>query len=171
MRARWPVAVRRLTEAIVGGLPAARGARSSRSCFGLGTLYPWVHPERFANVDERELVLHKRAYLNVPGSSCARAAVYFAVWIVTGSLLAPLVAHEGRRCRSAAVEDRLRRARARSLLPAVGARADVRGVRLADVAHARLVLDDVPRLLFAGGFVGALALLALLAFVARERAG
>src|SRR5262245_16534529 len=51
--------------------------------FGLSDLYPWARP---AVVAADPLLQQKAAYLNVP-FFIARAAVYFAIWIVLGHLL------------------------------------------------------------------------------------
>jgi len=52
--------------------------------FGLPELFLWARPEAVAH---DPLLQQKAAYLNVP-AFVARAVLYFAVWIVLGSLLA-----------------------------------------------------------------------------------
>jgi hypothetical protein len=85
MDAKWPVAVRRLAEAVAAPLPlfallfvpVAAGARH---------LYPWMHPESVSRPEARALLAHKLAYLNLPFVA-ARAAIYFAFFTgVSGAL-------------------------------------------------------------------------------------
>jgi hypothetical protein len=54
---------------------------------GLHTLYPWVPPlDDSLSPELRHQIAQKRAYLNVPGF-LLRAAIYFLVWIGFGRLL------------------------------------------------------------------------------------
>jgi len=85
MRATWPVALRRLVEATVGTLPLL-AILFVPLLFGLRSLYPWLRPESIADEHERQLVLHKLPYLN-PSFFVARTALYFAIWIAAGALL------------------------------------------------------------------------------------
>ena len=84
MRAGWPIALQRLSEAVVSLLPLIAvlflplgGA--------LDLIYPWRHPETFT-AEERELLTHKASYLNGNGF-IARGIFYFVVWIVTAELV------------------------------------------------------------------------------------
>jgi hypothetical protein len=79
MGASWPVAVRRILEAIVGTLPLLALAFVPIAA-GLRVLYPWTRPDAIADAHVREAVHHKAAYLTA-GGFVARAVVYFAIWI------------------------------------------------------------------------------------------
>ncbi|MGH9648864.1 MAG: hypothetical protein ACRD3I_00135 [Terriglobales bacterium] len=81
----WGLVIRRVLEA----------ASSTRVFFfmavlflpvvlGMGRLYEWTHAERVA---QDHLLAHKAAYLNT-GFFLARAAFYFAVWLLWSRLLA-----------------------------------------------------------------------------------
>ncbi len=86
MRATWPVAVRRLLEAIVGALPLL-AVLFVPILLGAETLYHgWLRPEDITDEHARALVEHKRSYLNLP-FFLVRAGVYFVVWIACGELL------------------------------------------------------------------------------------
>jgi hypothetical protein len=74
-KASWMVVTRRVTEAVVGGLPLF-AILFVPLCFGLAQLYPWVlHPDQ-----------HKRHYLNPP-FFVIRAAFYMATFTAVGTLL------------------------------------------------------------------------------------
>jgi hypothetical protein len=165
MRAGWPVAIRRMTEAVVAVFPVL-AILFIPLAFGLGTLYPWLHPDRMANDEERDLVMHKLAYLNVPGF-LARTVVFFAIWGVTAALL--------RRWSflkdddpTAPVEDRLYRLSA-AALPAVALAVSFAAfdwlMSLTPVWYSTMY----PVYYFAGGFVGAIALITVLVYTAHER--
>jgi hypothetical protein len=47
--------------------------------FGLHELYPWTHPWTFHDTSTRDVLYHKRGYLNVP-FFIARVIIYFAIW-------------------------------------------------------------------------------------------
>ena len=107
--------------------------------FGMQYLYPWTH----ADVVARDEVLQaKQLYLNTP-FFLVRAAVYFVV--VERRLVFPerVVARAGPHRRSAyrAADAASERRRSGRLRPDD----HVRVVRLADVARAALVLDDLRR--------------------------
>ena len=96
MRAGWPVAIRRLTEAVVAVFPVL-AVLFIPLAFGLGTLYPWLHPDRFSNPEERDLVLHK---LRLPERARLFRADRGVLRHLGGDQRAapPMVLHEGRRC-------------------------------------------------------------------------
>jgi len=80
MNATWPVVVRRLAEGIAASLPLF--ALLFVPIFvGIGSLYPWQTPEQFGDPHLRELVIHRRAYYNVP-FYVVRWVVIFATWTV-----------------------------------------------------------------------------------------
>lgn len=81
----WSTAVRRLAEAVLAILPLAV-VLVVPIFLGADLLYPWMHPERIARPETRELVLHKHAYLNLP-FVVVRAIAYFAFFLTVGGLL------------------------------------------------------------------------------------
>ena len=58
MHAAWPVAIERLTEAIISSLPALL-VLFLPLLFGLTTLYPWLRVETVADEHARALIEHK----------------------------------------------------------------------------------------------------------------
>jgi len=85
MRAGWPVAIRRVLEAIVATFPVL-AVQFVPIALGLDVLYPWMSPDRAADPKERALLFHKRPYLNAP-FFLARAALFLAVWVLAAALV------------------------------------------------------------------------------------
>lgn len=85
MDAKWPVAIRRVVEAIVGLLPLA-AVGFIPIALGVSLIFPWASPEGIHEHAVAELVSHKRAYLNTP-SFIVRAVIYFGIWVGIGTLL------------------------------------------------------------------------------------
>jgi hypothetical protein len=81
----WSTAVRRLAEAVMAILPLAV-VLVVPIFVGAGVLYPWMHPERVAREETRQLLLHKQAYLNLP-FVVGRAAAYFLFFVAVAALL------------------------------------------------------------------------------------
>lgn len=149
--ARWFDPLRRLALDVTGTLPLF-ALLFLLLLPGVGALYPWVHARGLPN----------RAYLNVP-FFVTRAAVYFGIWIGVGVLLRRWA---------------LARSREASLPPAPHERAlsavalPALGLSLTFAAFDWL-MSLTPRWFstiygvywFAGGFLGALALVGLLAFL------
>lgn len=85
MAARWPVALRRIVEAIVGTLPLAV-VGFIPIAIGIKTIYPWADPHAERDLITQELLAHQRPYLNATGFFL-RAIAYFALWIAVAGLL------------------------------------------------------------------------------------
>ncbi|MBK9258978.1 MAG: hypothetical protein IPM54_04005 [Polyangiaceae bacterium] len=85
MDAKWPVAIRRVVESIVGILPLTI-VLFIPIAIGVERIFPWTHPEAAHDAHMHELLEHQRPYLNTP-SFFVRAALYFALWIGAGMLL------------------------------------------------------------------------------------
>ncbi len=85
MNAGWPTLLRRLTEAMVGTLPIL-ALLFVPLLPGLRVLYPWLRLSTIADLRERSLVAQKLPYLHL-GWFLGRAALFFAVWILTGACL------------------------------------------------------------------------------------
>lgn len=166
MNAGWPVAVRRLTEAIVGALPLLF-VLFAPLLLGLRALYPWAAPASIQDAEVRELVLHKARYLNVP-FFVARLIVYFGVWIACGTLLR----HFSMRGDEAPARDFSRRLRAISagMLPAVALTLSFASFDWLMSLEPTWYSTMYPVYVFAGGFVAAIALITVLAHAA-ERSG
>ncbi|HKP60531.1 MAG TPA: hypothetical protein VJV78_27580 [Polyangiales bacterium] len=82
--ATWPVAVRRLPEALGAAMPLL-ALLFLPVLFGLRALYPWAHAADYEGAT-RELLEHRRAYMN-PIGFAARAVVYLSWWSVLSVLL------------------------------------------------------------------------------------
>jgi hypothetical protein len=85
VHARWSVVIRPLNEAIVRVIPLL-ALLFVPLCFGLRYLYPWAREPLGLDEHARELLRHKRAYLN-PSFFWLRSGVYFAVWWCAALLL------------------------------------------------------------------------------------
>jgi hypothetical protein len=79
MNATWPVAVRRLAEQVSGVLPVF-AVLFVPIFVGLASLYPWMTPEQFRDPHVHQLVMHRRAYSNVP-FFVVRWVLSFGLWI------------------------------------------------------------------------------------------
>lgn len=161
--ATWFVALRRQAEQVVAVLPVL-AILFVPVVVALGTLYPWTHPSLLAD-DLRRRVEAKSAYLN-PTSFIERAVVYWAIWLVLGEML---------RRASLAEEGGSPGTRRRTyVLSAVGLPLFALAtsfasfdwmMSLAPAWYSTIYGVDY----FAGGMVGALALLALLVARAHHR--
>jgi hypothetical protein len=160
--ATWFVALRRQAEQVVGALPVF-AILFVPILVALPVLYPWVHADAIAQ-PARELVLAKRAYLNVP-FFVMRAIIYLATWIGLGEVVrrASLAQDHGDTER---IERRMRVTSAVGLVAfafTVSFAAFDWMMSLAPTWYSTIYGVDY----FAGGMVGALALLGVL--VARGR--
>jgi hypothetical protein len=166
MGAAWPVAVRRMAEAIVGILPLA-AVLFVPLLFGLDRLYPWLRPEAVHDEHTLRLLHHKRPYLNWT-AFLIRTAVYLGVFIAVGGLL--------RRWSLRSDREPLRDACARQRRLGAGALPIV-GLAWVFASFDWLMsLDPMwvstmfPIYTFAGAFLSAIALITVLTF-AGQRAG
>lgn len=83
--AKWNVALRRLNESMVSVFPLL-ALLFVPIAFGLHDLYLWMDPSPALPSKELATLHHRQQYLNPP-FFLARAAVYFAIWLVSASLL------------------------------------------------------------------------------------
>jgi hypothetical protein len=166
MHAGWPTLLRRLTEATVATLPIC-AVLSVPILAGLSVLYPWVRPEAIEDERLRRVVALRAPYLH-PGWFVGRTTIYFAVWIFVGFWLRrwsramdrrpdPLAAHR-------------MHAMSGALLPLVGLALSFAAFDWIMTLMPAWSSTMFPVAYFAGGFVGALALLTVLA-AAADRAG
>jgi hypothetical protein len=153
--ARWVIAFRGLTEAIVSALPVL-AVLFVPIALAMRQLYPWVAPSPTLDREVLAKLAHRAAYLD-PTFFLVRAAAFFAVWIAFGELLR-----------------RLRGARARALsaagLPAVALTLTFAAFDWLMSLTPNWYSTIFGLLYFSGGFVAALALLAVIARVAVVRA-
>ena len=82
--ATWPVAVRRLPEAVLAAMPGLV-FMFLPLLFGLRALYPWAHPADY-DAPIRHLLEHRRPFMNEIGFTI-RALVYLAGWSALALLL------------------------------------------------------------------------------------
>ncbi|WP_437283838.1 hypothetical protein [Sorangium sp. So ce406] len=167
MGATWPVAVRRLAEAILSALPPL-AALFLPLLLGMDALYgDWLHPESIHDEHVRAIVLHKTPYLNLP-FFLVRTGIYFAIWLALGALLrrgslrgdaSPALAGGGRL-----------RALSVGGLPLVALALSFASFDWLMSLAPTWVSTMFPVYVFAGGFVAAIALLTGLTFTS-ERAG
>lgn len=83
--ATWPVALRRLPEAVMAALPLL-ALLFVPIAAGAGLLYPWERPHEVRGEEARHLLEEKLAFLNLP-FALFRAAAAFAFWIVVAERL------------------------------------------------------------------------------------
>jgi hypothetical protein len=165
MHAGWPTLLRRLTEAMVATLPVL-AVLFLPLLAGLRTLYPWLRISTLADPEERALVALKAPYLNL-GWFLARTALFFAVWIVVGEWLCrgsrrtDEMAPEA----AAATKERLY-ALGGALLPLVALTLSFASFDWLMSLTPTWQSTMYPVYFFAGGFLGALALLTVLTSVA-----
>lgn len=162
MRAGWPVALRRLNEAVVLALPAL-AVLFVPLAFMLEPLYPFCRIDTVADEHARELLHYQASYQN-PRLFLIRAAIYFVLWIAVGELL----------CRFSLRQDREPSPRPSDLptrlsagaLPAVSLALVFASFDWLMSIEPGWVSTMFPVYVFGGGFIGALALLTLLTTLA-----
>ncbi len=165
MNARWPVAVRRLCEHATATLPlfvplfvpVALAAR---------TLYPWTSPGDIADAAVRKIVVHRTAWLNLP-FFVTRAAIYFAIWTAIAWRLRAWSLRQDRGEAPAALKLRMRVLSA-AALPAFGLTLTFAAFDLTMSLTPDWYSSMYGVYFFAGGFIGAIAALTLLALGAER---
>ncbi len=85
MNATWPVAIRRVNEALAATVPLL-ALLALPLLLGLRELYPWLSPEKIADEHTRHLIEHKHAYLNLP-FFLLRSAFYLVLWSLIAAYL------------------------------------------------------------------------------------
>ena len=160
----WFVPLRRSAEVVIGALPLFI-LLFVPVLLSISSLYPWSHPQTLSE-EARQLVLQKRAMLNVPGF-VARALGYLTLLALVGELLR----------RWSLQQDRGRARALRRRMVALGAG----GLPLVAVVLTLASFDWLLGLeptfyddmygvyVFAGGFVSALGLFGLMTVAGRRR--
>ena len=82
---RWMSVVRRLAESTTLALPVL-ALLFVPVVLGAGHIYSWADGARAVGEHQREILVHRAPYLNLPAFA-ARGAVYFALWIAVAWLL------------------------------------------------------------------------------------
>ena len=162
--ARWFTVLRKLTLAVTASLPVL-AVLVLPVLFGVQRLYPWAHAASLSG-ELRRLALHRQAWLNVP-FFVARAIIYVVVVAACGEMLRRWAARENHVSRGADVVMVLQQQRRASAIGLV-----VVGLTLTMVAFDWLMPLDTEWdstvygvYVFAGGFVSALGVIALLAYI------
>ena len=155
--ARWMAVLRRLHETLVVGFPLL-ALLFVPVALGVEYLYPWAGPAALSE-PERHLIDLKRTYLNVP-FFVARTALYFAVWILAAEVLRRW---SRRRDREPVTDLGRERAFAAALLPPVGLAITFAAFDWLMSLQPTWASSMFGVYFFAGGFVAAIALLAVLA--------
>lgn len=83
--ATWSVIIRRIVESIMSNLPIM-AILFIPIIIGLPELYEWSTPDKVEEEALRHLLHHKAPYLNAP-FFLLRAAIYFGIWTVLGTIL------------------------------------------------------------------------------------
>lgn len=168
--ARWFTVLRKLTLSVTASLPAL-AVLVLPVLLGVQRLYPWAHASSLPP-DMRKLALHRQAWLNIP-FFLVRAIIYVAVFAVCGEVLRRWAARENHVSRGADVVMVLRQQRRLSAIGLV-----VLGLTLTMVAFDWLMPLDTEWYstvygvyVFAGGFVAALGVIALLAYIVARSGG
>jgi len=162
--ARWTIVFQRITEAVAGSLPVL-AVLFVPIALSVDRLYPWAAPDHAPGLDAEALakLAHKAPYLNVTFWT-VRAAVFLGSWIVIGELLAWWSARFARAPRA------IGRARALSAagLPAIGLTLTFAAFDWLMSLTPLWYSTIFGLLYFAGGFVAALSLIAVIARGARR---
>jgi hypothetical protein len=166
----WPAAVRRLAESLAALLPLLL-ALLVPILAGADLLYPWMHPAQLASEEARAAVLHRRPYMNLR-LVVVRAAACFAFFVAVAFTLrrwSSRLDHPGAPAELAAIKARLR-VLGSVALPALGVFGTLAAWDWLMSLSPRWYSTMFGLYYLAGGFVTALALISLLAVLAR-RAG
>jgi hypothetical protein len=166
MHAGWPTLLRRLTEGIVATIPLFV-VLFVPILVGLHIIYPWLRPATIADERARHLVSLKTAYLNL-GGFIGRTAFYFAIWIFVAFWLQRW-SRAMDKSPSPEASDRMF-AMSGLLMPLVGLALSFAAFDWVMSLTPTWASTMYPVVYFAGGFLGALALLTVMTWAA-DRAG
>ncbi|HEX7128063.1 MAG TPA: hypothetical protein VF406_20085 [Thermodesulfobacteriota bacterium] len=156
----WFVTLRRLTETVAATLPAL-ALLALPVLVAMPALYPWVPPLDGLAPHLRELVRHKAPYLNVP-FFVIRTVAYFAIWIGVGACLRRWSAAQDGGGDAAALVARQRRLSGGGL-PFVALALTFAAFDWLMSLEPEWYSTIYGIYVFAGGFVGAIALVTVLA--------
>ncbi|HEX4418058.1 MAG TPA: hypothetical protein VH165_09175 [Kofleriaceae bacterium] len=158
--ARWTIVLQRFTEAVVGSLPVL-AVLFVPIAWSARALYPWVAPSPALGPDALARLAHKAPYLNLSFWT-VRAAIFLGIWIAIGELLArwsaPFPAWPARPARVLSAAG----------LPAIGLTLTFAAFDWLMSLTPQWYSTIFGLVYFAGGFVAALALIAVIANAARR---
>lgn len=157
----WFEPVRPIAETIAGTLPLC-AVLFIPILLGLSELYPWARPPAPLAPELRESLALKGAYFDVP-FFVGRAVVYFAIWLATSLLLRRWSAEAKRGGSEAPI--RRRQILSACALPAVALALTFAAFDWVMSRSPEWFSTIYGVYYFAGGFLGALALIAVVAFV------
>jgi hypothetical protein len=160
--ARWTIVFQRFTEAITGALPVL-AVLFVPIALSLDLLYPWAAPAHEVDPEALARRAHQAAYLN-PAFWVIRTAVFLALWIAIRQLL---VRWAHRFARDPGVIVRARQLSAAGL-PAIGLSLTFAAFDWLMSLTPRWYSTVFGLLYWSGGFVAALALIAVIARGARS---
>lgn len=161
--ARWAIVFRRFLEAIVGALPVV-AILFLPIALSVHSLYAWVDPSPALAPDDLAKLVHKAPYLNVPFWTL-RAVIVLVAWSIAGELLVRWAARLG------SDEPRYRARLVTLATPGLPAVALMLMFAVFDwlMSLTPLWYSTIFGLLFwSGGFLGALALVSIVARGARR---
>ena len=150
--ARWTVVFQGISEAVTGSLPAL-AVLFVPIALAAYHLYPWLSPPAGLPAESLERLAHKAPYLDL-AFWVIRAAVYFALWIAVDELVA-LWSRRGMQARA--------RALSAAGFPAVGLTLTFAAFDWLMSLTPLWYSTIFGLLYFSGGFVAALALVAVIA--------
>lgn len=167
--ARWMAAIRRVHEIVCLGFPAL-AVLFVPIALGLGEIYVWADPPAELPEHEAHLLHLKAGWLSGP-FFVVRAIVYLAVWIVAAELLRRWSRRRDGAPIPADGEAALGRERAfaSAMLPAVGLAVTFAAFDWLMSLQPTWYSSMFGVYVFAGGFVAAIGLVAVLAFAAMRR--
>ena len=166
--ARWMAVTRRLNEAVALSLPML-ALLFVPLVVGADRLYPWLAQAAEPGSHQQELFAHRAPYLNLTGFA-VRGGIYFAIWIASAALLRRFSLRRDRAGDSespaADPEAALGRERAvaSALLPLVGLALTFAAFDWMMSLEPEWYSSIFGIYYFAGGFLGALALVTILAY-------
>ena len=161
-KAKWFIVFRRFAEAVASSLPVL-ALGFIPIALSLGRIYPWVDPSPALGHEALATIAHKAAYLNEP-FFIIRAAVCFVLWIALAELLMRWSAQMGSRPE---LVGRLR-ALSCATLPAVALTLTFAAFDWLMSMTPAWYSSVFGLLYFSGGFVAALATVAVISRDARR---
>ncbi|WP_373047312.1 hypothetical protein [Vulgatibacter sp.] len=164
-RARWFAVVRRLAEVAASALPVLL-LLAAPIFLGVGELYRWAAPLDGLGAEERELIVHKRPWLDEP-LFVARAIFFLGSWSIAAWLLGRWSLAQDR-TGSAALQIRMQRFSS-GMLPFMALSVTFASFDWAMSLQPSWLSTVFGIYFLVGGFVAALALLCAAAIVAGRR--
>lgn len=168
-RARWLAAVRRLQEALAGVFPVL-AVGFVPIAIGVYRIYAWADPPADLKSHEREILAAKAAWL-APTGFIVRGAIYLAVFVIAAEVLRRRSRRRDQAPPAKDADEALRgdRVFAAAMLPPVGLALTFAAVDWLMSLQPLWFSTMFPVYIFASGFSGAIAALAITAARVRVR--